>query len=149
MPNDEFRKYIRNVGVKKIFGEVKFTSSDEEVKRVLADILDGSSQGPRLKALKKHSKELWNRQLDACMVHYKQVVTNAINANRNNAQQALRKVWIKREKEGLPLPTAKQLAAVALRHRLAVCQEDGLEGEALAANQKANAKNQKYWLDLV
>ena len=57
-PNDEFRKYIRNVGVKKIFGQVKFTSSDEEVKRVLADILEGSSQGPRLKALKKHSLEL-------------------------------------------------------------------------------------------
>ena len=79
------------------------------------------------------------------MVHYQQIVTNAINANRNSAQQALRKVHIKRKKDKLPVPTPQQLAAVALHHRLAVHQEDGMEGEALATNQKANAKNQKHW----
>ena len=141
--NKNFELHIKSNGSKEAFKNVKFLASPDEVKKVLARVLEESLYGDRLRALRDASPALYDQQIEQFYIAYGTIMAQGINTKRNNVQQAVKKVWEELRKSGL-VPKAKELIKVACRKRIQVLEEEDEDGNPIQANIDRNLRNKKY-----
>ena len=91
--------------------------------------------------------------------NYGQTICSAINEKRKNIQSALQKVYTKRFKEGLYMPTYKEIREIVLRKGLDYIDTERKDGETddqyhkKVKLAKENERNRKifvwYWLEVL
>ena len=114
LSSNGMKKHIKEIVKHEIWRTRKFVNNQEQVEDVCKDIMQLSDQ---LKSLWEETKNR-NAYVKSMAQNYGQTICSAINEKRSNIQSALQKVYTKRFKEGLYMPTYKEFREIVSRRGL-------------------------------
>ena len=156
LSSNGMKKHIKEIVKHEIWRTRKFVNNQDQVEDICDNIMQLSDQ---LKPLWEDRK---NRKAYVKLLaqNYGQTICSAIkNEKRTNIQSALQKAYTKRFKEGLPMPTHKEIRDIVLRKGLDYIHTERKEGKTddqyhkKLKLAKENERNREifvwYWLEVL
>ena len=110
LSSNGMKKHIKEIVKHEIWRTRKFVNNQDQVKDICKDIMQISDQ---LKPLWEDTK---NRKayIKSMAQNYGQTICSAINEKRSNIQSAVQKVYTKRFKDGLYMPTHNEFREIII-----------------------------------
>lgn len=124
--SEEVAKEIVDEGKTILWRTSKFLSDEDELFAAMALVL---SHIPELNAKFLVDNEDKDDYVQAFVDNYGTKLTNAVNTSQSNAQQGLRKAYVKRCIEGKKMPTPKDMLNLAMRKDLEFDPNDPKKNE--------------------
>ena len=155
LSSNGMKKHIKEIVKHEIWRTRKFVNNQDQIEDVCQDIMEISDQ---LKPLWEDTK---NRKayIKSMAQNYGQTICSAINEKRSNIQSAVQKVYTKRFKDGLYMPTHNEFREIVMRRGLDYIDTEREEDETdeqfnkKLELAKQNERNRKifvwYWLEVL